>query len=89
MLYQTVMGPQIQNFTLKCCFLAWRRASEKFYCFPKVGKKQLFLKAKNKEKLKKIVCFYLTRSLSVLPILGRKIKFKIFLHFLFDERSLK
>ena len=28
MLCQIVMGPQFQNFTLKCCFLAQRRASE-------------------------------------------------------------
>ena len=26
MLYQTVIRPQIQNFTLKCCFLTWCRA---------------------------------------------------------------
>ena len=35
-LYQTVIGPQFQNIPfLKCCFLTWRRASEKFYCYPK------------------------------------------------------
>ena len=36
-LCQIVMGPQFQNFTLKCCFLAWHRVSENFDCYPKIG----------------------------------------------------
>ena len=30
-------GPQIQNYSLKCCFLAWRRASENVDSYPKMG----------------------------------------------------
>ena len=36
-LCKIVIGPKFQNFTLKCCFLAWRRASENFDCYPKMG----------------------------------------------------
>ena len=28
--------PKFQNFTLKCCFLAWCRASENVDCYPKM-----------------------------------------------------
>ena len=28
-------GPKFQNFTLKCCFLAWHRASENVDSYPK------------------------------------------------------
>ena len=35
MLYHTVIGPQIQNFTLKCCFLTWCKASWKYDCYHK------------------------------------------------------
>ena len=65
MLCQIVTGPQFQNFTLKCCFLIWRRAAENADCYPKMGLfKKMFLepapggsvlfdffKAKNVEKL--------------------------------------
>ena len=34
------IGPQIQNFNLKCCILTWRRASDNFDCFPKIRKKK-------------------------------------------------
>ena len=37
MLCQMVIGPQCQNFTLKCCFLVWRRATENLDCYPKMG----------------------------------------------------
>ena len=32
-----VIGPQFQNFTVKCCFLAWRRAAENVDCYPTVA----------------------------------------------------
>ena len=32
MVYQSDIGPQFQNVTLKCCFLSWRRAAEIFDC---------------------------------------------------------
>ena len=38
-LCQIIAVPQLQNFTLKCGFLTWRRASENFKCYPKMGKK--------------------------------------------------
>ena len=38
MLCQIVVGPQFQNFTLKCWFLVWRRALENFDRYPKMGK---------------------------------------------------
>ena len=43
MLCQIVIGTQFQNFTFKCCFLSWPRASEKVDCYPKmfVGKVKL------------------------------------------------
>ena len=28
--------PKLENFTLKCCFLAWCRASENVDCYPKM-----------------------------------------------------
>ena len=36
MVCQIVVGPQLQDFTLKCCFLIWRRASENFDYCPKM-----------------------------------------------------
>ena len=44
MLNQVVIWPQFQNFTLKCCFLACRRASENADCYPKpeMGQKKYF-----------------------------------------------
>ena len=42
MLHQIGIGPEFQNFTLKYCFLNWRRASENFDCYPKMGKQILF-----------------------------------------------
>ena len=61
-LCQIFMGPQFQNFTLKCCFLAWHRVSENFGCYPKMGNFFLkFLKvapeAKNEEKLNFFIYF--------------------------------
>ena len=44
MLYQTFTGHQCQNFTLKYSFLTWRRASEKFDCYPKMGNTHFVLK---------------------------------------------
>ena len=41
MLCQIVIGPQFQNFTLKCCFLTWRMASEIF--LPQNGRTKLVL----------------------------------------------
>ena len=43
MLCQIVTGPQFQNFTLKCCFLAWRRTSENFDCYPKMAEILFYL----------------------------------------------
>ena len=40
------MGPQFQNFTLKRCFLTWRRVSETFRLFPYIK----WAKKKKKEK---------------------------------------
>ena len=41
---QTHQGmPQFQIFTLKSCFLIWRRASENFDCYPKISNKKLCL----------------------------------------------
>ena len=72
MLCQLVIGPQFHNFTLKCCFLTWRRASKNFERYPKISKEKnlfifkpapggmssfIFLKAKNKKILKIIVSF--------------------------------
>ena len=37
MMYQIVKEPHFQNFTSKCCFLTWRRASENVDCYPKMG----------------------------------------------------
>ena len=37
LLYQIVMGPQFQNFTLKCCFLTWCMGLRKFDHNPKMG----------------------------------------------------
>ena len=34
-----IIGPKFQNFTLKCCFLTWHRASENVDSYPK---KKLF-----------------------------------------------
>ena len=42
MLGQIVEGPQFQNFTLKCCFLTWRRASENFDRYPKMSHKNVY-----------------------------------------------
>ena len=39
-LCQIVIGPQFQNFTLKCCFLTWCRASANLDCYH--GQKELF-----------------------------------------------
>ena len=36
-LYQIVITPPIQHFTLKCCFLIGPRASENVDCYPKMG----------------------------------------------------
>ena len=54
---------QFQNLTLKCCVLAWRRASKKFDSYPKMGKYFVYIffcacvslfvyELKNEEKLK-------------------------------------
>ena len=64
-LCQIVIGPQFQNFPLKCCFLTWLRASKKFDSYPmKIEEEENvepgpgwivfidFLKAKIEEKLK-------------------------------------
>ena len=42
MLYQIVLRPQVEHFTLKCWFLAWRRALENFDCYPKMGSTKKF-----------------------------------------------
>ena len=64
LLGQTVIGPQFQNFTLKYCFLTWRRASENFDC-PKMGnlKKQNILGACARGNV------FFARSKTVLPSL--------------------
>ena len=59
-----VIEHQFQNITLKCYFLTWRRASENFDFYPKMGNTIFwslqaqwrnvffeFLKATNEEKL--------------------------------------
>ena len=38
---QIVKGPKFQNFTLKFYFLTWRRVSENFDCFLKMGSTNL------------------------------------------------
>ena len=43
MLCQVVIGPQSHNFTLKCCFLTWRRALENVDCYLKMSKHNFFL----------------------------------------------
>ena len=43
MLCQIVTGPQFQNFTLKFCFLARRRASENVDSYPKMGEFLIFV----------------------------------------------
>ena len=76
-LFQIVIGAQLQNFNIKCCFLAWRRASENVDCYlgPKISfviickgwtwNKKCFsllrLKAKNEEKVKKKIDFYFVK----------------------------
>ena len=64
------------HFEILYCFLIWRRAAEKFDCYPKMGKKKKtflepapegnvffdFKKAKNKEKLKKLVFYCLDQK---------------------------
>ena len=42
MLSKIVIGPQFQNFTLKCCFLTWHKVSENFDSHPKMGQNNLF-----------------------------------------------
>ena len=64
-LCQIVLKTPIKKFTFKCCFLTWRRASEKFDCDPKITQRKNvhflnFVEGKNKEKLKKL--FFLCPS---------------------------
>ena len=80
-LCQIVFKTPIKKFTLKCCFLTWRRASEKFDCDPKITQRKNvhflnFVEGKNKEKLKKL--FFLCPSKTNLPILGLNKMFNIF-----------
>ena len=89
MLCQIFIGPQFQNFTLKCGFLAWRRASENVDSYPKMGTQKIlmnleptpwgkvffyFLKAKNKEKLNTILFFLCPSQKPFCPFWGSKIK---------------
>ena len=38
-----VLGPQFQNVSIKCCFLAWCRAfSENYDCYPKIDTKIVY-----------------------------------------------
>ena len=94
MMYQIVKEPHFQNFTSKCCFLTWRRASENVDCYPKMGthlfsKMSLehalgkclfwFFKVKNEKKLNK--SFPLTTSKTILPTQNSK---KVFLSTFFQ-----
>ena len=66
------IGPQLKNFTLKCCFLTWCKASENVDCYPKTGKQLFWLKTGGNVffDLKFFSHFPLAKSKTILPIWG-------------------
>ena len=52
-LFEIVLGPQLQNCTLLCCFLTWCRESEDLDYYPKKETKIFFRFIKSKEKVPK------------------------------------
>ena len=43
-LCQIVLGSQFKKKKIKCCFLVWRRDSENFEFYPKIGKNKFLFK---------------------------------------------